>query len=244
MRKVAFFLLFLAFSSFQKIFGQEQGLSSNHLARYQEQLPFFQELITGGQYSDPPVNYLGSPFLDPNVFPSGKIRLNGITYIKIPLLYDTWLDEVITFHPVYNQKILIKAEKIEEFTLEGNAEFRKFSENPAYSKHKHGFYEVISDADIKLLKKNYSKVESVKESGLITKEYIQGRDYFFWFDGEFLKVNKKNDAITALGLSKKAVADQLQGKVEFQKSDPGAYLLELLELRKNDSNPFTGFPKQ
>lgn len=244
MKKVSFFLCFLAFSFSPDLFGQEQELSPTLLAMYQEQLPFFQELITGGQYSDPPVTYLGSPFFDVKVYQSGKIQVNGNTYSKVPLLYDTWLDEVITFHPIYNQKILIKAEKIEGFTLADNAVFRRFSGNQDYGKHNHGFYQVISDGEIKLLKKHYSKVESVKESGLITREYINEQDYFFWFEGDFLKVNKKKEAMIGLGISKKAVADQFGGKDLYQKNDPQAFLLGLLELKKKQAMTFTGFSEQ
>lgn len=244
MKKVSFFLCFLAFSFSPDLFGQEQEISPTLLAMYQEQLPFFQELITGGQYADPPVNYLGSPFFDVKVFQSGKIQVNGNTYSKVSLLYDTWLDEVITFHPIYNQKILIKAEKIEGFTLVDNSVFRKFSGNPNYGKHNHGFYQVISDGEIKLLKKHYCTVESVKESGLITREYIREQDFFFWFEGDFLKANKKKEAIEGLGLSKKAVAEHLGGKDLYQKNDPQVFLLRLLELRKKQPMPFTGFSEQ
>ncbi|HSF53007.1 MAG TPA: hypothetical protein VLA71_04615 [Algoriphagus sp.] len=243
MKKVAFFIFFVALSVPKILSGQEQELSPNLLTMYQEQLPLFQELVTGGQYADPPINYLGSPFFDSRFFQNGRIQINGISYSKVPLLYDTWLDDVITFHPIYNQKILIKAEKVDEFTLADNSIFRKFIGNSDYGKHNHGFYQVISDGEIKLLKKNYSNVESVKESGLITREYRSEKDYFFWFDGKFQKVNKKKEGIAALGLSKKAVAE-LNSKVVFQKSDPQAYLLELLDLKKNDPAPFTGFPQQ
>jgi hypothetical protein len=244
MKRVLFFLLFLILSIPQKSLGQEEDLSAELLAWYQQALPLFQEVVTGGQYSDAPMGYLGSPFYNSRKFDFGEIWVNGLRYTKVQLLYDAWRDEVLTFHPIYGQKILIKSEKIEKFVFGDGAMFLRLDLNPGYGKHHHGFYQVLADGEPQLLKKHFRTVESVKEPGLITREFRVGQDYFYWFQGEFWKAGNKNEAMTGLGLSKKEVNNHFRGKRTLFKDNPEAYLRELLLLRSGKAGEFKGFPSR
>src|SRR5690606_18674510 len=172
---------------------------------------------------------------------NGQIWINGLGYDETPLLYDVWLDEVLTIHPRYNQKTMIKAEKIEKFILADGALFLRYLANPGYARHNHGFYEVISGGVPMLLKKNYRIVDSVNETGLITRKFTEGQDYFFWHQGEFRKVGNKTEAGVFLGLSAKEVKKHFNGKTLGFKKNPEAYLLELLELNDSNGGGFKGF---
>lgn len=242
MKRVLFFLLILIHSFSQKSLGQEEDLSAELLAWYQQALPLFQEVVTGGQYSDAPAGYLGSPFYESPKFDFGEIWVNGLRYTKVQLLYDAWQDDVLTFHPMYSQKILIKYEKVEKFAFGDGAMFLRFDSNPGYGRHHHGFYQVLAEGEPKLLKKHFRTVESVKEPGLITREFRVGQDYFYWFKGEFWKAGNKNEAIAGLGLSKKEVSSHFRGKGMVFKDNPEAYLGELLLLRSGKMEEFKGFP--
>jgi hypothetical protein len=59
--------------------------------------------------------------------------------MKCTLLYNTFSDEIITFHPVHKQKTLIKTDKIDAFDLPENRRFIRIDENPGYSHHGKGF---------------------------------------------------------------------------------------------------------
>jgi hypothetical protein len=241
MKRTVFFLfLFLWFSL--DAFCQEENLNPELLAWYKQTLPFFQDIITGPQYSDAPVGYLGSPFYGSEAIGNGQIWINGLGYDDIPLLFDVWLDEVVTIHPRYNQKTMIKAEKIEKFILADGALFVRYLANPGYSRHNHGFYQVISDGVPMLLKKNYRIVDSVNETGLITRKFTEGQDYFFWYQGEFRKVGNKTEAGAFLGLSAKEVKKHFNGKTPVFKKNPEAFLLELLKVRESKGDDFNGFP--
>ncbi len=244
MRRAAFFLLILIHPLSNVSIGQEGDLGAELLAWYRETLPLFQEVATGGQYSDAPVGYLGSPFYESRKFDFGQIWINGLPYARIQLLYDAWQDEVLTFHPIYNQKILIKAEKVEKFMFGDGAVFLRFESNPGYGKHHHGFYQVLADGEPKLLKKHYRTVESVKETGLITREFRVGQDYFFWFQDRFWKVGNRSEAMAGLGLSKKEVNGYFRGKGMVFRDNPEAYLRELLLLKKGKTEGFKGFPSR
>lgn len=241
MVRVLFFLLVVIFSFSTDTIGQEKGMSTDLLARYQETLPLYHELVSGGQYSDAPPSYLGTPFYDSPKFDRAQILVNGLPYSQVQLLYDVWQDQVLVVHPVFAQKVLIKSDKIAQFIFSDGTTFLRFEGNPGYGRHKHGFYELVADGEPSLLKKHWRTLESVKETGLITKEFRVGADYFFWHQGKFWRASSKNEAMNALGLSKKEVNDHLKGRQLGFKKDPEAYLLELLHLRKDVEGGFKGF---
>lgn len=108
----------------QEVNAQVVGEDLPFLSAYRQELPYFQELITGGQYASPPTRIKGDPYFTSRQFEEGILRINGITYPQVPLIYDTYHDQLITFHPIFNQKILIKPEKIDGFTLSEGQLFR------------------------------------------------------------------------------------------------------------------------
>lgn len=240
MVRVLLFLLVVIFSFSADTIAQEAEMSTELLVRYQETLPLYQELVSGGQYSDAPASYLGSPFYDSPKFDLAQIWVNGLPYSQVQLIYDVWQDQVLVVHPVFAQKVLIKSDKIDQFIFSDGTRFLRFESNPGYGKHKHGFYQLVVDGEPSLLKKHWRTLESVKETGLITKEFRVGADYFFLHEGNFWRASSKNEAMSALGLSKKEVSDHFKGKrLEFKK-DPEAYLLELLRLRRGVKGDFKG----
>ncbi|UZD22158.1 hypothetical protein PBT90_01650 [Algoriphagus halophytocola] len=208
---------------------------------YEDQLPYFQELITGGQYADSPKYYDGHPFYKSRTFELGTLSINGILYTEVPLLYDDLADWVVTFHPVYNQKILIKSEKVDQFSLGDGSVFRNFENNQNYLHDRNGFYQVLYDQEIKVLAKRYKELKAVKEVGNYTKEYESYEDYFLFYQNEFRTIRKKKQAIKALGLSKKDVKRHLRGRSLYFRANKEEYLLELVKLRASSSEPFEGF---
>lgn len=242
MLKIPFFFsafLFLGWSASAQVVQEPKS----YLTLYQDQLPFFQELISGGLYADAPKNYDGFPFYKTRVFELGILKINEVNYSEVPLLYDSQADWVITFHPVYNQKILIKSEKIDEFKLQDGSVFRNFKGNDSYSHHENGFYEVSFDGALKLLIKHYKVLKPVKELGDYTKEFVTNSDYFFWNEGQFEAVSRKSQAIKLLGLDKKEVKKSFKGNSPDFKRNMEEYLGKLVQLRVDSEQEFGGFVK-
>lgn len=244
MRRAIFFLLILTHPIANPAIGQEAHLDAEQLAWYQRTLPLFQEAVSGGQYADAPAGYLGSPYYESQQFDFGVIWINGLRYPKVQLRYDAWQDEVLVVHPLYNQMVQIKAAKVEKFVFANGVVFLNIENNPGYSRHKRGFYQVVAVGEPMLLKKHYRSIESVKEPGLITREFKPGQDFFFWFQGKFWQVGSKSAAMAGLGLSKKEVAGHFKGMKQSFKHDPETYLKELLRLREEKPEPFQSFPSR
>lgn len=215
--------------------------SQNYLSLYKEQLPYFQELITGGQYREPPLNYEGNPYLIDRKFGEGSLSINKISYTEVPLLYDVNADVVVTFHPIYNQKILIKSEKIEEFQLKDGSVFRKMAGNDSYGLDKNGFYQVLNDGEIKVLIKHSKYIDPTNTVGKFTHVYLERQDYFYWYKDEFVLIRKQKQAFKSLGLSRKDVKKHLKGRSIYFSTEKEKFIQELAALRESQSDTFKGF---
>ncbi|PZX49178.1 hypothetical protein [Algoriphagus chordae] len=229
------FLLFLLISA--NSFGQSQ----TYLSLYKEQLPYFQEIITGGRYQEPPLNYEGNPYYFDKVFGEGSLSINKIKYTEVPLLYDENADLVITFHPIHRQKILIKPEKIEAFQLKDGSLFGRYVGNDSYAHDKNKFYREINDGKIKVLVKYYKTKEPTREVGKYTHFFEEKTDYFYWYENEFVLIRKKKQAIKSLGLSNKEVKKYLKGKSLYFSTDKEKFILALAAIRESKADSFNGF---
>ena len=107
MRKILFFLSSAFFFLSNGISAQIAGENLPYIPAYREQIPYFQELITGGQYAEPSSLIKGDPFYYSRQFERGTLQINTITYPDVPLVYDCYRDQLVTFHPIFNQKILL-----------------------------------------------------------------------------------------------------------------------------------------
>jgi hypothetical protein len=194
------------------------------LSSYKEEIRYFQELITGGQYAEPSSLIKGDPYHFSRQFEAGSLRINGITYPEVPLVYDVFRDQLVTFHPVFNQKILIKPEKIDGFTLNNGQLFRYLANTTSYVHHGNGIYEVLAQGKALALAKRYKTSKSLRELSRFDEEYVAKVDYFIWNEGVFFPVNYSKQAFSALGLSTKALKKEIKCKgLQFGRS-PEAFL--------------------
>lgn len=212
------------------MFAQVAGKNLTFLPEYQEEFPHFQELITGGQYAEPSRLIEGDPYYFSRQFENGSLSINGITYPEVPLLYDIYKDQVVTFHPVFNRKILIKPEKIDGFTLGNGAGFRQFSGNEGYAKNGNGIYQVLGEGEFTALAKRYKTTKPLREMSKFDEVYLIKEDYFLWKNGEFFPVQKSKQAFEILGLEKKTIKKELKSQQLNFKQDPDSFLRFLVKF--------------
>ena len=230
MRKIVFFIFLVSQFLNSTAFCQLAGLNQPFLDRYQEQLPYFQELITGGQYAEPSRLIEGDPYRYSRQFENGGLTINRVFYPEVPLLYDCFRDQVVTFHPIFNQKILIKPEKIESFTLANGEQYRYFGGNSAYIHDQNGIYQVIHEGEVFALSKRYKTTKEIRDLSKFDQIYVEKTDFFLWEKGQFYSVSRPKDAFNALEIEPKSVKKQLKSAgVNFRQA-PEAYLKKLLEL--------------
>ena len=218
----------------QEVNAQVVGEDLPFLSAYQQELPYFQELITGGQYAAPSPRIMGDPYFTSRQFEEGVLRINGITYPQVPLIYDTYHDQLITFHPIFNQKILIKPEKIDGFTLSEGQLFRFFAGNESFLHHGNGIYQVLGQGNAIALAKRYKITKESRDQARFDSEYVEKTAYFVWQEGRFSSIKNAAQAIASLGLDAKVLKKELKEKgLQFKKS-PEAYLQFLVTNPKSN----------
>lgn len=239
MRKIIFFLLCIGYFVCNGLYAQVVGNNLAFLPEYREQLPYFQELITGGQYQEPSRLIEGDPYYFSRHFENGSLTINGITYPEVPLLYDVYRDQVVTFHPVFNQKILVKPEKIGGFQLVNNSRFRYFSGNEGHPRDANGIYEVLGEGIYLALAKRFKATKPVREISKYDETYIEKTDYFLWKNGEFFPAGKESRILTVLNLEKKEVRKELKERSLNFKRAPEPYLQYIITVnsKHNYSEP-------
>lgn len=209
-------------------FAQVVGDNLAYLPEYKEQLPYFQELITGGQYAEASRLIQGDPYFASRQFEKGTLSINGISYPEVPLLYDCYLDQLVTFHPVFNQKILIKPEKIDGFALSNGARFRFLMGNSTYMRHHNGIYQVLGEGHYTALAKRYKTTKQTREMSQFDELFVEKSDFFLWKEGDFYQVSKGNQAIELLGLNPKETKKQLRENGLNFKQNPENFLRYLV----------------
>ena len=224
MRKILFFLgLHLLFMS-NVIFAQVAGENLPYIPAYKEQIAYFQELITGGQYEEPSPFIKGDPFHYSRQFERGSLRINGITYPDVPLMYDSYRDQLVTFHPIFNQKILIKPEKIDGFTLANRQQFRYFPGNESYLRHGNGIYQVLGEGKAIALAKRYKTTKALRELSRFNEEYLEKVEFFICKEGVFYSVKNASNAYLSLGLDPKTLKKVVKSKGLSFKQNPDGFL--------------------
>lgn len=223
MQKIIFFL-FIACSFVSNGYSQVAGDNLAYLPEYQAQLPYFQELITGGQYAEASRLIQGNPYFGSRQFENGTLTINGIVYPEVPLLYDSYLDQVVTFHPIFNQKILIKPEKIDGFVLSNGSSFRFIPGNSDFIHNQNGIYEVLGSGEFTALAKRYKSTKSLREMSQYDAVFLEKVAFFLWKNETFYPVSKANQAIAILGLNPKETKKQLRAAGLNFRQNPEGFL--------------------
>lgn len=229
MQRIIFFLFTTSFL-ISHSFAQVAGDNLAYLPEYREQLPYFQELITGGQYAEASRLIQGDPYFASRQFEKGTLSINGISYPEVPLLYDCYLDQLVTFHPVFNQKILIKPEKIDGFALSNGARFRYLEGNPTYLRHHNGIYQIVGEGNYTALVKRYKTTKPTREMSQFDELFVEKSDFFLWKNGDFFPVSKGNQAMELLGLNPKETKKLLRSKNLNFKQNPEDFLRFLVSI--------------
>lgn len=212
---------------------QVVGENLAYLPEYKEALPYFQELITGGQYAEASRLIEGNPFFASRQFENGTLSINDIVYPEVPLLYDSYLDQVVTFHPIFNQKILIKPEKIDGFTLSNGSSFRFIPGNSAYLRNQNGIYEILAEGEFTALAKRYKSTKEKRELSQYDATFVEKSDFFVWKNEVFYPISKGKQALEIIGLEVKQTKKELRAEGLNFKQGPEKFLRYLVTKSSN-----------
>lgn len=226
--KPYFFLIIVVFCSASNLPAQ----STKELAEaYRSNIPLHQEIVSGGYYVDPPQNIEGYPYFKSKNFEYGSLTINGLTYENVPLLYNIFTDEIVTFHPVHKQKTLIKTEKIDGFILPSKIRFVRIMDIPEYSHQGKGFYELVQEGGkANLLCKHFKTTKAKREMSQYSSIFMEKSDFLIQKGDKIIQVKNKGQAIDFLSLEKKLTNRSAREKSLNYRNDRRRYLSFLVEF--------------
>jgi hypothetical protein len=121
----------------------------------------------------------GNPYFGDKRRHPGTVVYDSVMYNHVLLLYDEVKDLVILFDFTNLFKITLFPELIDRFTIEDHHFIRlKDSLNP--NQPRNGFYEVMYQGRMTLLKKEKKTVQEDLNAGTVAEYYIQGADTSYY----------------------------------------------------------------
>jgi hypothetical protein len=159
-------------------------------------------LYNGSQYAvyDPMEDE--HPYFLKDDWIDGTIVYSGEQFDNISLMYDISSDKVIAEHFAGAAVELITA-KVTTFTLDGHV-FRMFKKSDDTRKFiNEGFYEVLYDGKIKILKRHVKVYTEMLRSLDIIKEYQEKRHYYVVKNNAFYSIGSRASLTKILGDKKR-----------------------------------------
>jgi hypothetical protein len=228
-------LIFILFNLSIHLSGYSQYLADSVPGAYRNLIPLDLEVYSGGYYVDPPPKIAGDPYFLKKGFQTGSITINGLTYHGVPLMYNIFSDDLITFHSQHGRRILIYPLKIEsfEFGEEIGRKFIRVEDVPYDLVVKNGFFELLEDGKVQLLAKQIKINNRKVEDGKYLGRYVE-RTFFYLYDGENLpQVRRKKDVFDFLELDKKTLKKTLRKNGLNFKSNKRGYLGFVVDYYNN-----------
>jgi len=192
---------------------------------YYESLGEQSPLYNGSQYIEYPfIIQDGHPFFGSDGLVNATIRFEGMTFDKVPMLYDIVRDQVVIldYHKFY--KINLPGEKLQQFELPGHTFIRLVHDST--NDIKTGFYEQLYHGKVTLLAKREKKI-SQKYSYMEINYVVDSRSFYYIRKGNvFYPVSSKKDLLNILKPKQKEVQQYLmKNKIKFRKAPEKASLM-------------------
>jgi hypothetical protein len=205
-----------------------QKAVNNTKAIYHQSIGDQTGLYNGSQYA----GYLfafkdgGHPFFYKDDFLQGTIVYDNILHPEVKLKYDE-VKEVIIFEDA-THRIQLVGDRISRFSIMGNDFVRITKDTGKNALVSTGFYQMLYDGNITVLKK---EVKSIREVLVSNTEgiyrYIDAKKYYYinW-DNEYYAVKRKKSLLNLFKNRRKEVQQHIKrNKLNFKK-DPDNFLIQ------------------
>ncbi|HKC36246.1 MAG TPA: hypothetical protein VKB95_09295 [Chitinophagaceae bacterium] len=185
-------------------------------------------LYNGAEYIEYAFTFReGYPFFESQEFTNGEIYFDGMIFHKVPLCYDLVKDQVVIrdFNGIY--KIVLPANKIEQFTLSGRTFVR--IQHDSLNHVKSGFYEQLCKDKIALFAKREKKI--IEKNAFPQVDMLVKSINTYYIRKEAVYYNLKNKAglLNILNSRKKEILQYFKkNKIRFN-DDPEKAMIAAVE---------------
>lgn len=145
----------------------------------------------------------GTPFYLRDFMHEETITINGVEYLKIPLMLDLIQNKIVSVMPTNGVFISLVGQNIDQFTLNDHT-FVNIRESSIHQQNfEPGFYDLLFDGKkIKVLAKRTKKYaessNTIRYGASIQKNYTDKTDVFVFKEGQYFLVKKKKMLMTLM----------------------------------------------
>jgi hypothetical protein len=226
------------FGHFGNLQAQTPDTEPLFLNTYNQIIAYFPDIHVAGQYVELRRALEGHPFYETNKMENGMVMISGYPFDSIPLQYDIWDDLLISFSPIFMQKMILNHLKIEKFQLHNGDTFVRKNENPGYYYHNNGFYREVVNDDIGLYCKHAKEKKQESSTIELRRYYNEIQKFFFEIDGKLVPAPRKKKVFELLQLPKKEAKQLLKSKGHRFKRHKEDYLKILVLLANEKKNTY------
>jgi len=169
----------------------------------------------------------GHPFFESQEFKNGEIYFDGMMFYKVPMCYDLVKDQVVIrdFYNIY--KIVLPANKIQQFALAGHTFVR--IQRDSLNQVKTGFYDQLCKGKIGLFAKREKEIFEKSGFSGIDILVTSKNTYHIMKGGIYYSFKNKRGLLDILHDKKKAIQQYFKkNKIRF-KDNPEKAMIAAVE---------------
>jgi len=201
----------------------------NTINLHQQALRTQSRLYNGSKYAAPKQTFEEHPYFGSEDWITGGVFYDGEYFADIPLMYDLYLDALVTEHYPSGHFLQLVREKLQHFSL-GDHYFEKIdNESVSNSLPKSGFYEILYDGRTRLVALRQKFLREKIEAPNIIVTYEERNRYFVLRDSAFFPVKSKASMFKLLEDRKRELKRFLKQKQIKFSSNREALLKTLAE---------------
>jgi hypothetical protein len=176
----------------------------------------------------------GYPYFESQEFMPGEIYFDGMVFHDVPMYYDLVKDIVVIqdFRKVY--KIVLPADKVQQFTLSNHTFIR--IEHGDDHQVKTGFYDQLFKGKISVLVKRQKKIIEKKVYPRIELLIDETNTYYIVKDGIYHRCKNKNGLLDILNDKRKGIEDYFKKNEVRFKTNPERAMIAAAEYYNRSGN--------
>ncbi|HLK28452.1 MAG TPA: hypothetical protein VKT28_07715 [Puia sp.] len=196
-----------------------RSAKENAVRLYHKYLSTHTELYNGIEYVPYPYNIEeGQPFFYADSTGIGNIIYNDVLYEKIPFKFDLVQNAIFISDHFLAPPVQLRNELIGRFNLFGHTFIRVVKDTALKSPLNTGFYDLLYEGKISVLKKETKDIQENLNSGTITRYVESATSYYLKKNGEYFSVNNKSSLLNVLKDKKKEMRQFMnQNKIKIKK---------------------------
>lgn len=219
------------FSQGQKVDSIAKISVNNAVSFYRSALGENLRYVNGNTYYTYGANVGGSAILGDSSFTVGTITYEGIEYPDVQLMYDAYIDKLVSF--TNTGAFSITTDKVDGFTL-GSRKFMNLRKIESKKPLNTGYYELLYSGEHSIYAKHFRELKfSLNKE--VPNFFNPKTMLYLNKQGVFHPIDKLSDLLKLLENKKNEITAYLkENKLRYDKN-PGSVAVEILKFYENTS---------